>query len=168
MRTLRPLREALSARSFDCLPPAITKSDADGQFTVRTKGKIWLLARSSRKVGSDDETYLWAVPTEGQSPKLLLSNDNQFNDPDSFRTFLQQIPGGFEPVAKAEAEAKEAAEERAVAAAKLAEERAAAERARMAAQAKLAEERAGEGQAQASFDLAIRYITENGVRKHYP
>ena len=28
--------------------------------------------------------------------------------------------------------------------------------------------RAGEGQAQASFDLAIRYITENGVLKDYP
>ena len=57
--------EAISDRFFDCLPPAITKSDADGQFTVRAKGKVWLLARSSRKVGSDDESYVWAVATEG-------------------------------------------------------------------------------------------------------
>ena len=119
--------EAISVLFFDSLPPAITKSDADGQFTVRAKGKTWLLARSSRKVGSDDEAYVWAVPTEGQPPKLLLSNDNHFNDLRAFITFLQQIPGGFEPVSKAEAEAKKAAEEQA-----------AAEWARIAAEALLA------------------------------
>jgi hypothetical protein len=96
----------LADRLFSHLPPPPVKTDADGQFTLRVNGKVWLLARAERKVGSSNENYLWAVPTEGQTSKLLLSNDNLLDDPNDLRAVLQRLPGVSEVLDKILAEAK--------------------------------------------------------------
>ena len=105
-------------RLFTHLPPPSAKTDADGQFNLKAKGKVWLLAREKRKVGNSDETYLWIVATEGDSGKLLLSNDTVLNTFTDLCATLARVPEVGEVFAKraaaikAEAEAKAAAEKR--------------------------------------------------------
>lgn len=70
-----------------------TKTDADGRFTVRMRGKSWLLAHASRKVGDKDESYTWAVPVESATRSLLLSNDNKMDTPNASRGFLENFTG---------------------------------------------------------------------------
>lgn len=88
------LQEAgLTAAFFDRLPPAVTKSDADGKFTVRAKPGDWLIAQSSRKVMDASEEYVWVVqvPPEKRNDPLLLSNDNMVDHPQVFRFVLGKI-----------------------------------------------------------------------------
>lgn len=62
-------------------PMAISKTDADGKFTLSLPpGKYAFAATSSRKVFKDTEYYYWLVLVDTSSPNqsLMLSNDNLF------------------------------------------------------------------------------------------
>lgn len=79
---------------FKLLPSEATKTDADGQFTVKVSGaRTWLLARASRTVVGNDETYVWMQPTDGKSPKLLLANDNLLPNETAMLEVLRRIAG---------------------------------------------------------------------------
>ena len=167
-----PLRDSLFAN----LPPPAVKTDADGQFTIRARGKSWLLARAERKAGSGDETYLWVVSTEGQPTKLLLSNDNLLEGLTSLRTFLEKVPGVAEAMAdvnaRTRAEAKVVAERveieaRAVAEKVAAQARAAAKKAAVEAKPAAEKRLAWTGAAMRSSgyeeDQIIRTLTQGGI-----
>ena len=62
-------------------PVAVTKTDADGRFTVRLYvGKDYIFyAHSDRRVGSATEHYAWVIKTvalKKPSDRIVLSNDN--------------------------------------------------------------------------------------------
>lgn len=60
-------------------PKFISKTDADGQFTLTLpKGKYVITANSSRAVFGSSETYHWLVmvDTSNINQPLMLSNDN--------------------------------------------------------------------------------------------
>lgn len=60
-------------------PKVITKTDADGKFTLKLpSGKYVITANSSREVFGSTETYHWLVTvgTSNINQPLMLSNDN--------------------------------------------------------------------------------------------
>ena len=60
-------------------PKFISKTDADGKFTLKLpKGKYVIKANSSRAVFGSSETYHWlvVVDTSNINQPLMLSNDN--------------------------------------------------------------------------------------------
>lgn len=103
-----PANEPLAERLFAILPPPAATTDADGQFALTAKGRVWLLAKAERNAGNSTESYVWVVPTKGEDGKLLLANDKLLKDPDDLRTVLSTLPGVAEVLNKAKvaAEAK--------------------------------------------------------------
>ncbi|MCH2059277.1 MAG: hypothetical protein MK183_01495, partial [Verrucomicrobiales bacterium] len=72
------------------LSAPVTKTDADGRFTITLDGPRWIIASSQRKVGNSSERYLWAFrhvpPGDGGHSQVFLSNDNLV---DGLRAFAQ-------------------------------------------------------------------------------
>jgi len=73
-------RDLKEEKYFAAFPPSVTKSDADGKFTLTfsdSEPKIIAL-KSQRRVGEKTEHYFWAFkfqPT-GKVETILFSNDN--------------------------------------------------------------------------------------------
>lgn len=88
-----PGNAALAARLFAILPKPAVKTDADGRFTLRAKPKAWLLANSQRKVGSENENYVWAASVPAADGLIVISNDCLLEEPDGLRNFLGSISG---------------------------------------------------------------------------
>jgi hypothetical protein len=91
------LGKALAVRLFEKLPSTAAKTDADGRFTIKAKGKVWLLARSARTVGKNEETYFWAAAADPATTQnqnaILLSNDSLIEELDSLLSFLANVSG---------------------------------------------------------------------------
>ncbi len=83
----QPLRESL----FKELPAAVTKTDADGTFTVEVSGAEWLAARGQRRAGDSTEEYFWLLPLKGAQKKLLISNDRMLEDDDALVLALIEV-----------------------------------------------------------------------------
>ena len=71
-----------AAYYFEKLPAAIavTKTDADGKFSLSlSPGKYVIAATSDRKLFNKSESYYWLVSVDTKSPShsLMLTNDNQ-------------------------------------------------------------------------------------------
>ncbi len=91
------LGKMLVTRLLEKLPSISAKTDADGRFTVKAKGKVWLLAQTARTVGKNEETYLWAAvadPTTTQNQNaMLLSNDTLIEGMEELLSFICTVSG---------------------------------------------------------------------------
>ncbi len=81
----------LADKLFGSLPPLQTKTDGDGQFTVRATSDSWLLARESRQTGSKTEKYVWIVSLKERRSKMLLSNDSMVTDSEGLLRVLNSF-----------------------------------------------------------------------------
>lgn len=70
------------------LPAEVTRTDADGRFSIPLDRKVWVIASSRRKVGERGEDRLWVVPCEagktGKAAPLLLANNGLVPDIHAF------------------------------------------------------------------------------------
>lgn len=83
----------LAERLFGALPPAKTKTDADGRFKVSARAGDWLFARSSRKVATSEETYVWAARVPSTDGDILIANDSLHDPEISLPLLIERASG---------------------------------------------------------------------------
>jgi len=75
----RPTFDDLLDGVIAALPAAVTRTDADGRFSIPADQKVWVIAATPGKPGVRSGGRLWVVPCEAGRPggagPLLLSND---------------------------------------------------------------------------------------------
>lgn len=93
---------------FSKLLQPVTKTDADGRFSLTAKPGDWLLAHSERKILGNEETYFWAVQVPQEKKPLLISNDTLVQGELGFHKLYSSVCGSrLEPLAMGEAKADE-------------------------------------------------------------
>jgi formylglycine-generating enzyme required for sulfatase activity len=84
-------------RLFTLLPTIITKTDADGRFTIPVQSKVWVIASGERAVADKKEHYLWmlpyALPENAPPAPLLIANDSEIDSLDQFYALLAAQTG---------------------------------------------------------------------------
>ena len=157
-RLAESMKDSPEVTLFRMLPPLITKTDADGLFVVQASEKDWFAARGQRQAGDSTENYLWVMQLVGGQKKLLVSNDRLLDDEDKLLRTLGEVSpvesgiGAERSLVTWAAEQRtagqvaldeaRAAEEKALAEARVKAEAEERERQRLAAEAKAIEEKA--------------------------
>lgn len=79
------------------LPPPVTRTDADGRFTITVQSKVWLIAHGERSTLNKTERYLWIMPYEllesSQAKPILISNDSDVDSLDTLYTLVATQSG---------------------------------------------------------------------------
>ena len=118
MRDLENKIESLKSHEYlvdvvaSQLPPPITKTDADGRFTIPVKSKIWVAAYGERLVGKETERYLWIRPCEltnnSLPAPLMISTDSEIES-DKVLLLVPEIKSGADVKLVVDQETKEKA-----------------------------------------------------------
>jgi formylglycine-generating enzyme required for sulfatase activity len=92
-----PDREQWLADFACVLPTTQIQTDADGRFTAEVNSKVWLVAGGQRRVGDNNEQYLWVQayepPEKGMPQPLLISNRDNVRFKEELHALITPLLG---------------------------------------------------------------------------
>ena len=92
-----PDREQWLADFARVLPTTQIQTDADGRFTAEVNSKVWLVAGGERRVGDNNEEYLWVQayepPAKGMPQPVLISNRDNVRFKEELHALIAPLLG---------------------------------------------------------------------------
>ena len=92
-----PDREQWLADFARVLPTTQIQTDADGRFTAEVNSKVWLVAGGQRRVGGNNEEYLWVQayepPEKGMPQPVLISNRDNVHFKEELHALIAPLLG---------------------------------------------------------------------------